>query len=62
MLTAELVLDLKDGKSTALAFFKDEFALNWSMARLGKPYVSIMDGITSKIPTLRTIHRVRPMV
>jgi 3-hydroxyisobutyryl-CoA hydrolase len=41
------VLDLKEGKNTALPFFKDEFELNWLLARLGKPYVSIMDGITS---------------
>jgi 3-hydroxyisobutyryl-CoA hydrolase len=42
------VLDLKEGKNTALPFFKDEFELNWLLARLGKPYVSIMDGITSE--------------
>ena len=45
----ELVLDLKDGKAGALDFFKDEFELNWSIARLGKPYVAVMDGITSKL-------------
>lgn len=39
---------LEEKKSTALAFFKDEFQLNWLMARLGKPYISVMDGITSK--------------
>lgn len=44
----ELVLDLKEGKAGALDFFKDEFELNWSMARLGKPYVAVMDGITSE--------------
>ena len=31
-----------------MPFFKDEFELNWLMARLGKPYVVIMDGITSQ--------------
>ena len=43
----ELILDLKEGKNTALAFFKDEFELNWAMARLGKPYIALMDGIVS---------------
>ncbi len=46
---AELVIDLKEGLQTALPFFKDEFELNWMMARLGKPYVMIMDGITSEL-------------
>jgi 3-hydroxyisobutyryl-CoA hydrolase len=35
------------GKS-GLAFFKDEFELNWALARLSKPYVAIMHGITSE--------------
>jgi 3-hydroxyisobutyryl-CoA hydrolase len=41
------VLDTKAGKFTALDFFKDEFQLNWAMSRLGKPYVAVIDGITS---------------
>lgn len=32
---------------TGLEFFKDEFELNWALARLSKPYVAIMHGITS---------------
>lgn len=44
---AELVLDTKAGKFTALDFFKDEFQLDWAMSRLGKPYVAVIDGITS---------------
>ena len=44
-----LVLELEKGDSSnALNFFKDEFQLNWAIARLGKPYVSVMHGITSK--------------
>ncbi|KAK8864439.1 hypothetical protein IAR55_001688 [Kwoniella newhampshirensis] len=42
----QIVLDHKVGKETALPFFKSEFQLNWLLARLGKPYVAIMDGIT----------------
>jgi enoyl-CoA hydratase/carnithine racemase len=41
------VLDTKAGKFTALDFFKDEFQLNWALSRLGKPYVAVIDGITS---------------
>lgn len=44
---AELAIDAKEGRHTALPFFKDEFELNWLMGRLGKPYVAILDGITS---------------
>ncbi|ORX36633.1 putative 3-hydroxyisobutyryl-CoA hydrolase [Kockovaella imperatae] len=43
-----LIQDLKKGdaaQNIALPFFKDEFELNWLLARLGKPYVSLMDGI-----------------
>ncbi|WWC89284.1 uncharacterized protein L201_004205 [Kwoniella dendrophila CBS 6074] len=42
----QLVLDLKEGKDTALPFFKSEFELNWTLGRLGKPYVSVIDGVT----------------
>nr|XP_018262939.1 3-hydroxyisobutyryl-CoA hydrolase [Kwoniella dejecticola CBS 10117]OBR85097.1 3-hydroxyisobutyryl-CoA hydrolase [Kwoniella dejecticola CBS 10117] len=42
----QLVLDLKEGKDTALPFFKSEFELNWTLGRLGKPYVAIIDGVT----------------
>nr|XP_019011142.1 3-hydroxyisobutyryl-CoA hydrolase [Kwoniella pini CBS 10737]OCF49923.1 3-hydroxyisobutyryl-CoA hydrolase [Kwoniella pini CBS 10737] len=42
----QLVLDLKDGKDTALPFFKSEFELNWTLGRLGKPYVAVIDGVT----------------
>ncbi|ORY21094.1 ClpP/crotonase-like domain-containing protein [Naematelia encephala] len=42
----QLVIDAQNGKSSALSFFKDEFELNWQLARLGKPYIVIMDGIT----------------
>lgn len=42
------MLDLQEGKSSALKFFKDEFEVNWLIARLGKPYISVMDGITSE--------------
>ena len=45
---AELVLDLKADKQTAAPFFKEEFQLNWLMGRIGKPYVSFIDGIISK--------------
>ena len=45
---AALVQGLQQGKDSALPFFKDEFELNWLMARLGKPYVSVMDGIVSE--------------
>jgi 3-hydroxyisobutyryl-CoA hydrolase len=41
-------LDLKDGKQTALPFFKEEFELNWLLAKTGKTYVSVMDGVTSE--------------
>ena len=44
----ELVLDLKANKQTALPFFKEEFQLNWLMGRIGKPYVSFIDGIISR--------------
>ncbi|KAL7421630.1 3-hydroxyisobutyryl-CoA hydrolase [Cryptotrichosporon argae] len=40
-----LVLGQKEGKDEALAFFKDEFELNWLLGRLGKPYVAVIDGI-----------------
>jgi hypothetical protein len=43
----ELVLDLKANKQTAVPFFKEEFELNWLMGRIGKPYVSFIDGIIS---------------
>ncbi len=46
--STEMVIALKEGRQTALPFFKQEFELNWLMARLGKPYVAIMDGITSE--------------
>ncbi|WRT66410.1 uncharacterized protein IL334_003366 [Kwoniella shivajii] len=42
----QLVLDLKEGKDTALPFFKSEFELNWTLGRLGKPYVAVIDGVT----------------
>ncbi|WVW83953.1 hypothetical protein I302_105976 [Kwoniella bestiolae CBS 10118] len=42
----QLVLDLKEGKDTALPFFKSEFQLNWLLGRLGKPYVAVIDGVT----------------
>ncbi|WVR07081.1 hypothetical protein IAU60_004120 [Kwoniella sp. DSM 27419] len=42
----QLVLDLKEGKETALPFFKSEFQLNWTLGRLGKPYVAVIDGVT----------------
>lgn len=45
----ELVLDLKEGKQTAVPFFKSEFQLNWLLARLGKPYVAVIDGVTSAL-------------
>jgi len=45
---AELVLDLKANKQTAVPFFKEEFQLNWLMGRIGKPYVSFIDGIISE--------------
>lgn len=41
-------MDLKDGKQTALPFFKEEFELNWLLAKTGKTYVSVMDGVTSE--------------
>ncbi|KAK4683792.1 hypothetical protein P7C73_g6434, partial [Tremellales sp. Uapishka_1] len=41
-----IVQGRKAGKDGGLQFFKDEFELNWSLARLGKPYVAVMDGIT----------------
>jgi 3-hydroxyisobutyryl-CoA hydrolase len=44
----EIILDVQAGKQTALPFFKDEFELNWAMAKLGKPYVVLMDGIISE--------------
>lgn len=44
----ELILDLKDGKQSALPFFKEEFELNWLLAKTGKSYVSVMDGVTSE--------------
>jgi 3-hydroxyisobutyryl-CoA hydrolase len=40
-------LDLKANKQTAVPFFKEEFQLNWLMGRIGKPYVSFIDGIIS---------------
>ncbi|WVQ99430.1 hypothetical protein IAU59_006565 [Kwoniella sp. CBS 9459] len=42
----QLVLDLKEGKETALPFFKSEFQLNWTLGRLGKPYIAVIDGVT----------------
>ncbi|WVN88360.1 uncharacterized protein L203_103566 [Cryptococcus depauperatus CBS 7841] len=42
----QLVLDLKTGKQTSLPFFKEEFKLNWLLAKLGKPYVAFIDGVT----------------
>lgn len=45
---SELAKDAKDKKDTGVAFFKDEFELNWLMSRLDKPYVSVIDGTTSK--------------
>lgn len=45
----ELVLDLKANKQTAVPFFKEEFELNWLMGRVGKPYVSFIDGIISEL-------------
>ncbi|OXG36783.1 3-hydroxyisobutyryl-CoA hydrolase [Cryptococcus neoformans] len=42
----QLVLDLKEGKQTAVPFFKSEFQLNWLFARLGKLYVAVIDGVT----------------
>ena len=47
----ELVLDLKANKQTALPFFKEEFQLNWLMGRIGKPYISFIDGIISRFTT-----------
>lgn len=34
------------GSKYALGFFKDEYQVNWEIARLGKPYVCIIDGFT----------------
>ncbi|WVF71488.1 hypothetical protein IAT40_006294 [Kwoniella sp. CBS 6097] len=42
----QLVLDLREGKETALPFFKSEFQLNWTLGRLGKPYIAVIDGVT----------------
>lgn len=53
-LTAALVIDVIKEKEeigfgkTGLEFFKNEFELNWALARLSKPYVAIMHGITSE--------------
>ena len=46
----ELAKDAEKKLDTGVAFFKEEFELNWLMSRLGKPYVSIIDGTTSKPP------------
>jgi enoyl-CoA hydratase/carnithine racemase len=46
---AELAKDAGERKSTGVEFFKDEFELNWLMSRLGKPYVSIIHGTTSRL-------------
>ncbi|BEJ15622.1 hypothetical protein CspHIS471_0502270 [Cutaneotrichosporon sp. HIS471] len=34
------------GAKYPLGFFKDEYQVNWEIARLGKPYVCIIDGFT----------------
>lgn len=48
LMTSELVKDAQEKKDTGIAFFKDEFELNWLMSRLGKTYISVIDGVTSE--------------
>lgn len=52
------VVDLAEAKdSNAAKFFEEEYQLDHLIATLDTPYVSIMDGITSKfIPFLMCIY------
>ncbi len=45
---AQLAKDVRDNKDTGIKFFKDEFETNWLMAHLNKPYIAVIDGITSE--------------
>ncbi len=36
----------RDGVLAAVRFFFDEYRMNWRIARLGKPYIALLDGIT----------------
>ena len=34
------------GAESAMPFFRDEYRLNWRIKSLGKPYISLLDGVT----------------
>ena len=47
---------------SCIKMVKDEFEMNWLMAHLGKPYVAVMDGITSTSPSLPPAERLSEML
>lgn len=36
----------RDGVAAALPFFRDEYRMNWRIARFPKPYVALLNGVT----------------
>lgn len=36
----------REGIAAATPFFREEYRLNWRISNLGKPYVSLLDGVT----------------
>ena len=46
-----VAVETREGRlDEALEFFKRENTLDYTLAKLGKPYVVIMEGITSACP------------